>query len=116
MVNKFIQWTLNLSAGIFFFLLFLFLFFPMEELARHYISQVEVQTKGQYRIFVSEIEPSLIFKSSVKKLEVYQRDNDGNENLIVSLPEAKVGLSYLPLMAGVVKASFVAYPLPNLHN
>ncbi|EKD41365.1 MAG: hypothetical protein ACD_73C00747G0003 [uncultured bacterium] len=79
----------------------------MEELSRHYISQIETQTKGKYRITVAEIKPSLIFKSTVTKLQIYEKDGE-KDNLIVNLPEVKVGVSYLPLIAGNIKASFIA--------
>ena len=107
-MNKFVQWALNITVGLFFFLFFLFLFFPLEEVARHYVGEVGRMSKGKYRIVIGKIEPSLLFKSSIKDLEVYTRDASGVEQVITKLADVKIGVSYLPLLAGKVSSSFIA--------
>jgi len=106
-VNKLAQWVLNIVAGIFFFFLFLILFFPLDSIARHFLSQVEVASKGAYRITVGEMDPNVLFKSVFKNFQVH-RVGKGSSQLIADIPELKIGVSYLALIGGTVKASFVA--------
>lgn len=106
-MNKLAQWVLTIVAGIFFFFLFLILFFPLESLARHFLSQVEVATKGAYKITVGEMDPNVLFKSVFKNFQVHKVEK-GATRLIADIPELKIGVSYLALMGGTVRASFVA--------
>lgn len=106
-MNKLTQWVLNIVAGIFFFILFLILFFPLESIVRHFLSQVEVATKGSYKITVGEMEPNVLFKSVFKNFQLHKVDK-GATQLIADIPELKIGVSYLALIGGTVRASFVA--------
>ncbi|MDO8519541.1 MAG: type II secretion system protein GspN [Deltaproteobacteria bacterium] len=105
-MNKLVVWVINISGGIFFFFLFLFLFFPFGQVLNHFISRVETETGGAYRITVGEMEPSLIFRSVFKDFKVHKME-EGKDTVILDLPEVKLGLHYLPLVSGRLNTSFV---------
>ena len=106
-MNKMVQWVLNLTAGIFFFVFFLFLFFPFESLIQNFLAKIEARTNGAYRITVGKIEAGVIFKSVFKDFQLHQMAG-GHDEVLLDFPEVKVGLSYLPMLAGTVQASFEA--------
>ncbi|MBI4412494.1 MAG: type II secretion system protein GspN [Deltaproteobacteria bacterium] len=106
-MNKMVQWVLNLTAGIFFFVFFLFLFFPFESLITNFLGKIEAQSNGAYRITVGKIEAGIIFKSVFTDFQLHQVVG-GRDDVLLDFPKVKVGLSYLPLIAGTVKASFEA--------
>lgn len=105
-MNKFVLWVINITGGVFFFFFFLFLFFPFDSVLTHLISRVETETGGLYRVTVGEMKPSVIFRTVFKDFKVH-KNVDGADAVIVDLPEVKVGLRYLPLLAGNLDASFV---------
>lgn len=102
-MNKIIQWILNIVAGIFFFVLFLFLFFPYESIIRAQLSQMQ----GPYRIQVGDIDPHIIFKSEFRDFEVSKVSKNGSPELWVQFPKIKIGVRYLSLISGNIKGSFV---------
>lgn len=106
-MNKAIQWIINITAGIFFFFFFLLISFPFENLMQNALSQVERQTSGRYRITVSSIDPNVIFPSVFKDFQVHQKEG-AKDRVIVDFKEVKLGVSYLPLLASRLSASFSA--------
>lgn len=106
-MSKIGQWVLNISAGIFFYIFFLVVYFPFESIIQDGLSQVDQLTRGAYRITVGEIDPGLFFKTKFKKLQVL-RNSGGQYEAWLDLPEVRVGISYISLLAGNVQASFAA--------
>ncbi|HBF13920.1 MAG TPA: type II secretion system protein GspN [Deltaproteobacteria bacterium] len=96
---------LHIMVGVFAFFFFLVLFFPFETLVRYFLSQVEIQSKGAYKINVGEIDPSFFFKTSLKDFELVLSKPTGDV-VLLKTPELKIGVSYLPLLASHVDASF----------
>lgn len=106
-MNKMVQWTLNLTAGIFAFVFFLFLFFPFELLIQNFLAKIEAKTNGAWRVTVGKIEAGVIFKSVFRDFQLHQVV-EGRDEILLDFPEVKVGLSYLPMMTGTIRASFEA--------
>lgn len=106
-MNKMVQWVLNLTAGIFFFVFFLFLFFPFESLIQGYLGKIESRTNGAYRVTVGKIRAGVIFKSVFTDFQLH-RMTGGRDDVLLDFPEVRIGLSYFPLVTGTVKASFAA--------
>lgn len=106
-MSKIGQWVLNISAGIFFYIFFLVVYFPFESIIQDGLSQVDQLTRGAYRITVGEIDPGLFFKTKFKKLQIL-RNSGGQYEAWLDLPEVRVGISYISLLAGNVQASFAA--------
>lgn len=104
-MNRLISWILNIVVGVFCFFLFLFFFFPFESVINHYFSKLEAQSGGIYRISVGEMDPGIIFKSVFTDFKIHKKADDKSE-IMVDFPEVRIGLKYLPLMAGNLKASF----------
>lgn len=105
-MNKLIQWFLIATAGIFFFFFFVVLYFPFDLVIQHYLSSLTAQTKGEYRVAIGEIDPGVVFKTRFTKVQVYKKTS-GVERLILDVPEMKVGVSYLSLLAGNLESSFI---------
>ncbi len=106
-MSKLGQTVLTVAAGIFFFFLFLLLLFPFDAVFRHFISQIEEKSAGNYRLVVQEIKPSLVFKTVFKGVQFYHK-KETTEELWFDLKEVRLGIRYLPLLAGTLKSSFVA--------
>lgn len=106
-MNKVTQWALNLSAGLFFFIFFLFLFFPFETFIKNSLSQIEKQSGGAYRVTFKEINPNILFKSVIKDLEIRRRTGN-QEEVLVHFPEFRIGVKYLALLGDELKGSFEA--------
>ncbi len=106
-MSKLGQWVLNITAGVFFFFLFFLFMFPFDSIVQYFLSQVETNTNGAYRITVSEIKPSLLFKTVFKNFQLHHRGQNGDE-IWIDMPEVRVGFHYLPLLAHRFQASFVA--------
>lgn len=98
---------LNIAGGIFFFFFFLFIFFPFESIIQNFLSRIETQSGGALRITVGEINPNIIFKSVFKNFQIHKIDGS-KDHILASFPEVKIGISYLPLTVGHIRASFVA--------
>lgn len=106
-MNRISQWALNLVTGIFFFIFFLFVTFPLETIVQGALSRVEKISGGQYRVTATDIKPSLIFKSSFKHFQLHDLSR-GEDVILVDFPEIKIGLKYLPLITGKIQAHFTA--------
>lgn len=105
-MSKLGQWILNITAGVFFFFFFLLFMFPFDSIIQYFLSQVETSTNGAYRITVSEIKPSLFFKTVFKNFQLHHRGENGDE-IWIDMPEVRVGFHYLPLLAHRFQTSFV---------
>ena len=81
-MNKLVQWILNITAGVFFFVFFLIIFFPFDNIIYDALAQIEEKTNGKYRIQVSEINPNIFFKSIFKDFEVFRATEKGDLSLI----------------------------------
>ncbi len=98
---------MTITVGLVFFIVFLFWLFPFNIIIQHYLSMVESSSGGAYRIAVSEIDPGVIFKTVLKDFKVYHKEA-GVESLWVDFKEVRVGIKYLPLIAGQINAGFQA--------
>lgn len=106
-MNKTLLWTINIAGGVFFFFFFLFLVFPYEILISHFLSAIETQTNGAYRVTVDEITPRILFKSRFANFAVHKLDG-GADTVLARFPEVKIGIHYLTLLRGTIDASFIA--------
>lgn len=106
-VNKLSQWLLTIGVGVVFFIFFLFWLFPFNVLIQHYLSMVEKNSGGVYRLSVGEIDPGILFKTVLKDFKVYHKEAVG-ESLWVDFKELRVGIKYFPLIAGQLNAAFEA--------
>lgn len=104
-MNKFGQWILNLLVGLFAFLFFLVLLFPLESMIRQSITKLEMQNKGKYRIEIKKISPSLFFKSKFEDITVTEKTSSGDK-VVLKLKELRLGVKYFALLTQKVVASF----------
>lgn len=102
-MNKTAQILLNVIVGIFAFVFFLLMVFPLDTAIGHYLQNIEAQNKGKVKIQVGQIDPSLIFDTVFKDFRVVV---DGEE--VFFTPELTVDFALLPMIYGKYKFSFEA--------
>lgn len=102
-MNRTAQILLNVIVGIFAFVFFLLVMFPLDTAIGHFLQQEEANSKGRTKIQVAQIDASLIFDSVFKDFRVIQ---NGEE--VFYTPELRVDISLLPLLFGKQKFSFEA--------
>lgn len=107
-MNKVVQWLITITAGLVFFVIFLFWFFPYNLVVGHYLAEIEKQTKGAYRITVGDMQPSVLFKSRFKNSQFHQISRKGEDTVLADFSELKIGVSYISLLADHLKGSFTA--------
>jgi len=106
-MNRSLQIILSLIIAVVSFLFFLILFFPLDTLISHQLANIESQTKGMYRVSVSDMETSLLFDSKFKDFRVEKKETEGFQELF-SAPEVRVGISLISLLSQKLNLRFLA--------
>lgn len=106
-MNRSLQIILSLIVAVVSFLFFLILFFPLDALINHELADIESQTKGMYRVSVSEMDTSLLFDSKFKNFRIEKKEQGGFQELF-SAPEVRVGISLASLLSQRLNLRFLA--------
>lgn len=107
-MNRVSQIALYIVVAMATFVLFVLYFFPLEAVISDSLANMEKLTKGEYRITISQMEPSLIFDSEFKDFRVLQKSKTGSEEIFFA-PRIKARVSLLSLLSGSLNASLTAY-------
>lgn len=102
-MNKTAQILINIIVGIFAFIFFVILLFPLDSVISHYLAKLEKETKGEYRISISSLDASLIFDTTFKDFRLYQKGKE-----IFFAPTIDAGISIFALLSNSINVDFSA--------
>jgi type II secretion system protein N len=102
-MNRTAQVILNIIIGLASFVFFVILMFPLDSVISHYLANLEKETKGEFRLSVSEIDASLLFDSEFKDFRLFQKGKE-----VFYAPKVKAGISLFALLSSSVNVSFAA--------
>ncbi len=98
-MKKSTSWLWHGIIGIVSFLIFLFLFLPLESVVGHYIVSLPQYTKGKgdFTILTSDLEASMLSGVRFKDFRLLQ-----GPKLLLEMPELEANVSFLKLLSGQV--------------
>lgn len=107
-MNRASQIALYIVVGLATLVFFILYFFPLDAVISDSLANMEKLTQGEYRITISQMEPSLIFDSEFKDFRVWQKSKTGSEEIFFA-PRIKARVALLALLSGSLNASLTAY-------
>lgn len=102
-MNRTLQILLNVVVGVVALIFFVILLFPLDSVISHYLANLEKQTKGEYRISISNIDASLIFDTKFEDFRLYQKGKE-----VFYAPTIEAGISLFSLLSSAINVSFDA--------
>ena len=94
-------------VGVLSFVFFLLMAFPLDSILGHFLASVEDQTKGEYRITVKKMHPSLLFASELEDVVIAKKSDHGFTNIFTA-KNLEINISLLSLISKTIDVDFAA--------